>query len=598
MNGGVASARIRMGAAEDVDVQFNLLADTDAAAVPPAPISPTPALSPARSGGIWAEIERHFYRLRWHIPGARMGGNPRATRLLAVPADTVPADATRGHAIRSGRFHFAGIDVPTDSADFKKLALPDAYIRYIHRFDWARDLHAALVLGEARPYAEAIAERWLRALEKPSGHAGWMADTTAWRMLNIAAYAPALLASLDTDYRAQMLGHVANCADYLDRFADKARRGRPRLIAWIGVVAAGLLLPKGKARQINGEIGLTRALADCVLPDGGVASRAPASLIEVIQALSLLKNCYAAVGKEPPAMVSDALTKCVPALMTLTHGDGGLGAWQGSAAMPPETVRAAIAGSGLRPRAAANTREWGFQRMTAGRSTLIFDGGPPPAEDRSIAGCASTLALEFSHAHDRIFVNCGGAALVGAHISADLSRALRTTAAHSTLCLADTNSTAIERGGQMGLGVEEVTCTRRVTDQGLRLEGSHNGYDRNFGFTHKRLIVMSEDGLQLRGMDTLLPGGAARIKGSEPVAIRFHLPPDVEATVRPDRQSAVLRTGSGAVWLFHATDGKMRVEDSLWVDPTGIPRASWQLVIDGEVGAGGMSSGWLLRFGG
>lgn len=559
-----------------------------------------PAVIHVPKEGIIADLERYFYRLRWHVPGGRRRTDIRAARLLAVPADTVPADIPRGRAIMAGRFHFAGIDLCTDRSDFRKLVLPPAFLHYIHRFDWLRDLNAAASVGEARPYAEALAQRWLRALDKPTGHVAWAADTVAWRLLNIAAHAPLMLASQDTVYRGQILGHIASCADYLDRFADKARKGRPRTIAWIGVVAAGLLLPKGKARQVNGEIGLAHALSDCVMADGGVASRSPLSLIEAIQALALLKNCYAAVGQACPSMVTDRLNQIVPQLMTLTHGDGGLGAWQGCAALPPETVRAAIAGSGVRPRAAAHSREWGYQRLTAGRSTLIFDGGPPPAEDRADYGCASTLALEFSHGHDRIFVNCGGAALIGAHVSAELSHALRTTAAHSTLCLADTNSTAIERGGQMGLGVEEVICTRRASDQGQRLEASHDGYDRAFGFVHKRVVVLSDDGLQLRGLDTLLPStGAERKtkKGAWPFAIRFHVPPDVEVDVRPDGQNAMLRLGSGAIWVLHATDGRLRVEDSLWLDPRGLPRKSWQIVIDGEVGPGGMSSGWLLKFG-
>ena len=587
--------------AEDAADQLGFLPDNELISDESVGNAPMPAIIHRPKEGLFADLERYFYRLRWYIPGGRRGADARATRLLAVPADTVPANAGRGRAIMAGRFHFAGIEQCTDRSDFKKLTLPSAYLNYIHRFDWLRDLATAAALGEARPYAEALAERWLRALDKPTGHVAWAADTVAWRLLNIAAYAPMLLSNTDKDYRAQILSHIATCADYLDRFADKARRGRPRAIAWMGVVAAGLLLPKGKARQVNGEIGLASALSDCVLADGGVASRAPLSLIEAIQALSLLKNCYSAVGQLCPAIITDRLAQIVPQLITLTHGDGGLGAWQGCAAMPPEALRAAIAGSGVRPRPAAHSREWGYQRLTAGRSTLIFDGGPPPSDDRAEYGCASTLALEFSHGHDRIFVNCGGAAMLGAHISAEMSRALRTTAAHSTLCLADTNSTAIERGGQMGLGVEEVICHRRQSEQGIRLEGSHDGYDRSFGFVHKRVVVLAEDGLQLRGLDTLLPGAGAEKKGKKcawPFSVRFHLPPDVEADVRPDGQSALLRTGSGAIWLLLAIDGRLRVEESLWVDPDGVPRQSWQIVIDGEVGPGGMSSGWLLTYGG
>lgn len=560
-----------------------------------------PALIHKPKEGLIADLERYFYRMRWHLPFGRQGADAKATRLLAVPADTVPADPARGRAIMAGRFHYAGIDLCTDRSDFKKLALPGTYLNYIHRFDWLRDLDASAAVGEVRPFAEALTERWLRALDKPIAHPAWAADTVAWRLINIAAYAPILLASQDTGYRTHVLNHVASCADYLDRFADKARKGRPRSIAWIGVVAAGLLLPKGKARQVNGEIALAHALTDCVLSDGGVSSRSPLSIIELIQALALLKNCYSAVGQPCPAIVIDRLNQLVPQLMTLTHGDGGLGAWQGCAAMPPETVRAAIAGSGVRTRPALHSREWGYQRLTAGRSTLVFDGGPPPTDDRADFGCASTLALEFSHGHDRIFVNCGGASFIGAQISAELSRALRTTAAHSTLCLADTNSTAIERGGHMGLGVEEVICTRRQTDQGTRIEASHDGYNRTFGFVHKRVVVMAEDGLQLRGLDTLLPSAGASRKAKKdtwPFAIRFHLPPDVEADVRPDGQRAMLRTGSGALWMLLATDGQLRVEDSLWVDPFGVPHKSWQIVIDGDVGPGGVSSGWLLTYGG
>ena len=98
----------------------------------------------------------------------------------------------------------------------------------------------------------------------------------------------------------------------------------------------------------------------------------------------------------------------------------------------------------------------------------------PPIARVTEAGCASTLAFELSDGDERIVVHCGGAALTGATIPADLARGLRTTAAHSTLTIADSNSTAILPNGTLGRGVTEVELDRRETPQGSRVEMGHD----------------------------------------------------------------------------------------------------------------------------
>src|SRR3546814_8268084 len=98
-------------------------------------------------------------------------------------------------------------------------------------------------------------------------------------------------------------------------------------------------------------------------------------------------------------------------------------------------------------------------------SDLLADAAPPPIARVTEAGCASTLAFELSDGDERIVVNCGGAALTGATIPADLARGLRTTAAHSTLTLGDSNSTAILANGSLGKGVTEVELDRSETDR-------------------------------------------------------------------------------------------------------------------------------------
>jgi uncharacterized heparinase superfamily protein len=242
-------------------------------------------------------------------------------------------------------------------------------------------------------------------------------------------------------------------------------------------------------------------------------------------------------------------------------------------------------------------REWGYQRVAAGASVLMLDAAPPPIARVAVAGCASTLALEFSHGPNRIISNCGGAALVGAAIPAPLARGLRTTAAHSTLCVDDSNSTAILPDGKLGRGVSEVEFFRRDLENSTKLEASHDGYARRYGLLHRRLLLLRSDGLELRGEDLLLPDGRKRRarKGATPFAVRFHLPPDVAAESVNDGKAMLLRLADGTLWQFRSTAEQVTLEDSVWVDGRDRPQPTQQMVIAGAAETGGAAIGWLLK---
>ena len=549
------------------------------------------------SRNIAAKVSLLLYQLSWRTPlhNMRLTGK-LPLKLLAVPQDPLPVDAAYGKAIRMGQFHFQGLSLPIEGADYAKLPLPPAFTDYVHRFDWLRDLAAAANRAEGSPTATAIADRWLNAHAAKASIPAWRIDNTAWRFLNMAAWAPYLLSSSDLVYRSKILNHFARMARHLDQSSIRATQPFARATGWAGVVAASLLLPDGKARRTMGEHSLALALDELVFPDGGVISRAPLQLIEVISLLSILRQAYLAREHEIPDFLTDALARMIPALLGLTHSDGGLGAWQGSGHVAAERIEALVAASGVRARPHRQALDWGYQRVNAGQSVLLVDAGPPPNAKQALVGCSSTLAFEFSFAAQRIIVNCGGAGLVGANIPVSLARGLRTTAAHSTLCVDDSNSTAILANGQLGRGVVEVGLERREVDQATRIEASHDGYARAYGHAHKRILILRSDGLELRGEDILLPEPKAKQREQVDVHVRFHLGPDIQVALDTGSPAAVLRLPDGTSWTFASTGGALSVEDSIWVDEQGRPHPSQQLVITAEAPKGGITIGWLLRF--
>ncbi|MCH7861585.1 MAG: heparinase II/III family protein [Proteobacteria bacterium] len=466
---------------------------------------------------------------------------------------------------------------------------------YLHGFSWLRDLSSVTTRVTAAPIAEALTQRWLAVHGDKVSDPAWRADLVGRRILAWTAHAPLILSANDLVYRSSVLHALAKGARHLDRAADRVPLGTPRIAAWCGVLAAGLMIPGGDPRRSFGETGLRRALEQSMFDDGGTVGRSPAGQLDAVQLLSVLANAYAARRLEPPAFIGSAQARMVTALLGVCHGDKGLGSWQGSAPVPGALIEQAVEATGVRTRPLKQAREWGYQRLGAGGTVLIVDAAPPPLARLAAGGCASTLAFELSDGPHRIVVNCGGANMAHAAIPAALSEGLRTTAAHSTLVLADSNSTAIHPDGSLGRGVVEVELARTESENGSRIEASHDGYVRRLGFVHRRLIALGGDGRDVRGEDMLLPADKRRRKANTPFAIRFHLAPQVEISPTADGQAAILRLPSGHLWQFRCKGGLLAFEDSLWIDGTGKPVATKQLVITGESLAGGANVSWLFH---
>jgi uncharacterized heparinase superfamily protein len=588
------------------------LAGGDEALVEPAKlIEPSRALAladfepPAISAG--ERLIRLAYRLG--VSGHTLAApfrKPARPRMLATVASPLAGDPVAGTALRAGHFLVHGVKVPIAQLDFSPAAkLTPPFERTVHGFTWLRDLEACAPRPPCAQTAERVFAMWLLANAQPgsSGRkrgAAWKVGHAGHRLLSWLVHAPLILSGSDKGLRARGLAAIDDTARWLDRNHGKAEDVADALAAWCAIVAAGLLLPDGKPRRLFGEAGLARALGELVGNDGGVLSRSPLGQMEAIALLTDLAACYRATRRDPPDNVETMLQLLVPPLLALTHGDGGLGNWQGAGAVPAERVAALVAASGVRTRPLRDARQWGYQRAVAGKAVLQFDAAPPPLAKHARHGCASTLAFELSDAGQRLIVNCGGAATAGGLVPVRIEHGLRATAAHSTLVLGDANSTAVLIGGKLGAGVGEVEVDRRTlqSEKGAsatRLEASHDGYVARFGLVHRRILLLREDGTELRGEDLLVPAKGKGKRGKVPFAIRFHLGPGIEASVPEGSRGATLALPDGGYWQFVAGEGTLEIDESLWVDGDGRPHPVQQLVMQGLVSRGGGSFSWLLK---
>jgi uncharacterized heparinase superfamily protein len=525
---------------------------------------------------------------------SRLKRSKQALKLVAVPRDHVHGERQRGEALLAGRFAVGAQSLSLKDLDFAKVGASGALAEQLQGFSWLRDLGAAASREKGARLAEAVVGRWLLAHGTKADDA-WAPHLWGERILFWTAYAPYILSSSDSGYRSALLNTLARGARHLDANADKSPAGLQRITAWCGVVAAGLLVQGGVPRVARGEAGLARALASAQFDDGGMISRSPSEQTQLVDRFGLLRACYQAAKQTVPDGIEAAAQASLAALHGIMMGDGALSSWQSCGPGEAARLTALIEGCGLRARPLRNARGWGYQRMSALGTILVIDAAPPPPQKMAEHGCASTLAFELSDGSQRLVVNCGGPGPLPTELPDELVQGLRTTAAHSTLVLADTNSTNILDEGALGKGVDDVTIERSEDNDASRLEASHDGYVRGFGLIHKRSLMLGNDGKELRGADQLIAKGRKKIREAAPYAVRFHLAPGVEATITADGMGAILRSKGAPPWNFRCRGGNLATEESLWIDGRGRAQRTSQLVIVGEVSALGGEIGWQFR---
>lgn len=548
----------------------------------------------------------HKLRLRGRFP----------LKLLAAPQDIWSGDAARGRALLDGRFEYQGVSVSTHSLHFGSIHASPAWKEWLHSFRWLRDLAAVIREGDApgtaparasepqlyaepTPFSRAdlkqaarivepLIDQWLKEYSNFDRFT-WRPDILGERLMQWMVHAPFLLSSTnDQVYRSAVLNHMARSGRHLAQTAEKTPNGLERVKASVGLAINGLLLPNGETRVEQGEQALARALDNYVLADGCIASRCPEEHLQILQLLLTARSVFAARDIEVPVAIVSAIDRMVPALRGMTMGDGHLTTVHSGGLGNPRAIALAGEVSGVSGGPMRNGVHSGFQRLDGASTVIVLDAGPPPPGRISKSGHAGTLAFEMSDGADRLVVNCGGGRDVA--FAPDVAAAICTTAAHSTLVLADKNSTRIREDGGLGQGINEVTALRQEGQEGVMVEAIHDGYVSRYGLEHTRRLYLSADGRDLRGEDQLVPvaGGrlARKASGGLPFAVRFHLGQGVEVTPTGDRQGALLKLPGGGVWTFKCRADSFETEDSFWIDQHGRMRRTRQLVVSGTTGTG------------
>lgn len=507
-------------------------------------------------------------------------------------------DKITGADILSGTFNYRGqsLDVGAQGDPWTVNMPSVAYAKWLHSFDWMNDLLStgAKTRGKVKEKtaslrARDLVDNWITHYGEWNSF-NWDVEILTPRLWNWLVHWAPVLSSDNAGPKAQSRrACVMRQMKYLRGRYKKIPPSILKLRAAATLTLFGARLSeKSDGYFARGLDWLDDEIDRQLLPDGGHISRNPQTTFECLDILLTLDLLLADRGVEGSRILSRAIDRLVPMVAFFRHGDGALACFNGGGPGEAEAIETVLNAAPGEAKAFSYGPHTRYQRLSAGETILILDGGTTPPLGFDTEAHLAPLAMELSTELGRLVVNCGW----NKTQSSAWRRPVRSSAAHSTLTLQEQSPGQLlpknwisEYWGECVL--EEAGPTkaqRKEQEAGVWVESSHNGYLERSGLAHRRRLFMANDGTDIRGEDSLyVPLGHSPLSREERnFDIRFHFHPDVRVSLSQDQSSALLVHKGQAGWRFRTDGGPLVLEDSVYLAEGHKAVRCQQIVISGR----------------
>jgi len=539
----------------------------------------------------------------YHGAAVDFGAPMRAMNLRAgrIPVffdgrvEVLGGEKAVGEALLKGHFSYIGqdLDVGAQGDPWSIPAPSERFAEWLHGFDWMADL---LVCRDKAAIVRTryLVDRWIEVFGQWNAYT-WNTDILTHRLFNWLVYwVPSLSLDSLSDLADARRRAVVRQLKRLKNTYNRLPQGPIRLKAAATLALGGLRL-EGRDDPFyqKGLDLLDDEISMQIFPDGGLITRTPGDIAEILAIFTALDSVIQARGVEGSSALTRAIDRMQPALAFFQHTDDGLACFNGSGEGKAAVINKLLKGADLPEKPFSVCPNTGYQRVTAGDTVFLIDSGGTPQSGYDMQAHQAPLAFELSNSAGRMIVNCGWTA----EQPPRWKNLMRHTASHSTVTLDDAPAGQLIKAGTgadvhgdvFTRDVGTVSFSRKEQVAGTWMEGAHTGYGPTHGLSHRRRFYISADGKDIRGEDTLyLPVGETPQSNQQiPFIVRFHLHPDVIATLAQDQNSALIIQPGGVGWRLRTDNGPLTIEKSVYFGTGYRGQETHQITIKGAAFADG-----------
>ena len=221
----------------------------------------------------------------------------------------------------------------------------------------------------------------------------------------------------------------------------------------------------------------------------------------------------------------------------------------------------------------------GYTILKYKKDKIIIDFGSAPEKKYSNNYQSGALSFEIFHDKEKLITNCG----YFQNYNHKLNILSKSTAAHSTLSIDDRSSCKFKKN-ELGYSILDnalKVSNKKIffQEEMLELEGTHDGYLKEYGILHQRNIKFIPQDFRYIGEDRIICKKKFKKIGFD---IRFHLLPTTNAIKTQDKKSILLQLKKSG-WKFTCSHSNFGIETGLYFGKKDSYTDNKNIYINGEI---------------
>ena len=393
----------------------------------------------------------------------------------------------------------------------------------------------------------------------------WKMEITAKRIIAWSSNTDIALEDSEKIYKDKFFSSLIKQSNFLLKNLSGLFYTPNKIICCAAIILSGMMFKENDSNYRIGIKELEKVIKNCFDEAGFPKSRNPEEVFVSIKYLILIREWFKEAQKPIPDFLNEIINKCGNCYAILSCPNKQFPLFNGATEINHKDYDIFL--KNLKYKFSSNNHETAdLIKIKKKKFEFFIDCGNPPPNNFAKYYQAGCLAFELISNKQKVICNSG----YGKYLSPKLTFLSRSTAAHSTLYINDTSSCIFQKNkfinkvyGNSLVHKHKIINKNYTNDKNFySVSASHNGYEKQFGYIHKRSIIILKKEDKIFGQDELKKTKSY----SNPLTyfIRFHIYPNTKIVKTKAGNSILISLSNREGWLLRSKKNNFEIEKNIF----------------------------------
>ena len=424
----------------------------------------------------------------------------------------------------------------------------------------------------------------------------WEMEITAKRIIAWTSNTDITLEDSDKVYKEKFFLSLIKQSNYLIKNLKDLITCSEKIICCAAIILSGIIFKENSLNYKLGVKELEKIIKNYFDKNGFPKSRNPEEVFICIKYLILIREWFKEAQKPIPDFLNEIILKCGSCYVMLSSNNKQFPLFNGATEINHKDYDIFL--KTLKYKFINENYELAdLIKIKKKKFDFFIDCGNPPLNNFSKNYQAGCLAFELISNKQKIICNSG----YGKYLPKKLISMSQSTAAHSTLYLNNTSSCTFQKNTSINKAYgNSLVKKHKIINKSYANEkdfyfvsAAHNGYEKKFGYIHKRSVKIFKKEDKIFGEDELKK--TKNYLNSLNYFVRFHIYPETKIVKTKAGNSVLISLSNGEGWLLQSESNDFKIEKNIFFGKKNKVINNESILISGNVNKDTVLIKWIIE---